>query len=206
MSDVTHSDGRWNIALIVSLCLNFLLAGVILTAVLRFALHKPEPFFHGAPPPMAAGMERGQMHAMLSPRTLMRAAPEKRDAIFAVIGKHHGRIDALRAGSMAARQEVMRLFSQDKLDRPALDKALTQMQQADAALETEILSIVSETAIVLTPQERRAAAEAAKHGRGHGGGFGGGWRHHGGPDGPDGPGGPPGEGPGDGPPPPPPGR
>jgi uncharacterized membrane protein len=179
MSDVTHPDGRWNIALIVSLCLNFLLAGVILTAVLRFSMHRPEPL---PPPPMAAGLERGQMHAMLSPRTLMRVAPEKRDAIFAVIGKHHGRIDALRAGSMAARQEVMRRFSQDKLDRPALDKALAQMQQADAALETEILSIVSETAIVLTPQERRAAAEAAKHGRGHG--FGMGWRHHGGHDGP----------------------
>jgi hypothetical protein len=189
MSDVTHPDGRWNIALIVSLCLNFLLAGVILTAVLRFSLHRPEPL--PPPPPMAAGLERGQMHAMLSPRTLMRVAPDKTGAIFAVIGKHHGRIDALRAGSMAARQEVMRLFSQDKLDRPALDKALAQMQQGDAALETEILAIVSETAVVLTPQERRAAAaEAAKRGRGHG--FGGGWRHHG-PGGPDGPGGPPDE-------------
>jgi hypothetical protein len=188
MSDVTHSGGRRNIALIVSLCLNFLLAGVILTAVLRFTLYRPGPL--PPPPPMAAGLERGQMHAMLSPRTLMHVAPDKTGAIFAVIGKHHGRIDALRTGSMAARQEVMRLFSQDKLDRPALDKALAQMQQADAALEREILSIVSETATVLTPQERRAAAaEAAKHGRGHG--FGMGWRHHGGPDGPDGPGGPP---------------
>jgi uncharacterized membrane protein len=177
MSDTSKPAGPSNVALIVSLCLNLLLIGIIATAMVRFAMHReltipPEP-----PGAMAGGMGRGQMHAMLSPRTLMHVAPGKADKIAAVIGAHHGRIDTLRAGSLAARQDVMRLFAAPQFDKAAFDKALLRMQQADAALETEILAIVAETATNLSPEERKAAAAAAGTGHGHGWGHGRGWRH-----------------------------
>jgi uncharacterized membrane protein len=183
MSEPSRPSGPSHLTLIISLCLNFLLAGVIVMAVVRFTFFRPEPFLPGAPPaPLAGSLERGQMHAMLSPRTLMYVAPEQRERIFALIQAHHPKIAALRSESMAARQEVMRLFSAPAFDQAAFDQALARTQHADAALETEILAIVSQTAGTLTPEERAAAAKAA--GRGHGFGHGMRWRHGQGGDGP----------------------
>lgn len=178
MSDPVSPPPRSsNAALIISLCVNLLLAGLIAIPLVRFAFHGP---FFGRPPMGDAlgppGVERAQMHQMLSPRTLMHAAPDKADKIKAVLDTHRERIDTLRGQSMAARRKVMDVFGAAMFDQAAFDKALTDMQAADGAFEKEILKVVSETAGTLSPEERQNAAKwRSFRGRGH-------WRH-GGPDG-----------------------
>lgn len=192
MSDpVSRPSRSFNIALIISLCVNLLLAGIVAIPLVRFALYGP---FFGRPPmhePFAGGGERVQMHRMLSPRTLMHAAPAKAEQIRAVLDRHRSEIDKLRTQSMAARHKVMDVFGAPKFDQAAFDKSLADMQGADAAFEKEILKVVSETAGTLSPEERKAAAEwhPPMFGRGHGP-----WGH-GGPD-RDGMMGPPGPPPG----------
>ncbi len=176
MSDTASHPGRSNVALIISLCINLLLAGVIVMALLRFAVHGP--LFGGRVPiPAGPGAGRAQMHQTLSPRLLMHVAPEKSDEIRALVHAHRARIDALRADSMAARRAVMDAFTASRFDKAAFEKALTHMQAADAALETEILKVVSDAALTLTPEERQRAATFRSLGHGFGEGHGRRWRH-----------------------------
>lgn len=198
MSDPVSPPPRSsNVALIISLCVNLLLAGLIAIPLVRFAFHGP---FFGRPPmgdALGPRVERVQMHQMLSPRTLMHAAPDKADKIRSVLDSHRERIDALRDQSMAARRKVMDIFGAAAFNQAAFDKALADMQAADGAFEREILKVVSETAGTLSPEERANAAKWRPfRGRGH-------WRHGGpggdrdgmmGPQGPQ-PGGEPPDGP-----------
>ena len=167
---------RSNVALIVSLCVNLVLAGVIVMAVFRFAMYRP--MFSSAGP-LGPSAERVQVRQILVPRLLMRAAPEKADAIRDVVKKHHDRIEAMRADSQGARLEVLRLYRAPVFDKPAFDKALARMQAADTALTTEALKVASDSGALLSPEERKMAAEWQPHGRGFGRGFGGDWQHHG---------------------------
>lgn len=158
MSDSPSPRAPSNAPLIISLCVNLLLAGLIVIPLVRFAFLGPM-FRPPMSDPLGPGMERGQMHQMLSPRMMIHAAPEKADKIKAVIDGHRGRIDELRGQSMAARRKVMDVFGAAKFDSAAFDKALTDLQAADAAFEKEILKVVSETAGTLTPEERQKAAQ-----------------------------------------------
>lgn len=162
MSDPVAPRAPSNVPLIISLCVNLLLAGLIAIPLVRFALHGPmfRPPMHDA---LGPGMERAQLHRMLSPRTLMHIAPDKVDKIKAVLDSHRGRIDELRAQSMTARRKVMDVFGAAKFDQPAFDKALADMQAADSAFEKEILKVVSETAGTLTPEERQKASQWRDH-------------------------------------------
>ena len=164
MSDTSAAPSRPNhLPLIISLCVNLLLAGVVAVPLVRFAMYGPM-FGH---PPMhdtfGQGPERMQVRMMLSPRALMSAAPGKSDRIKAILDAHHEKIAALRADSTAAHQKVVDVFSAAQFDKAAFEKSLAEMQAADAAFESEILKTVSETVAILSPEERRKAAEF--HGR-----------------------------------------
>lgn len=177
MSGTETPPQRSNVALIVSLCVNLLLAGVIAMAVLRFVIHGPM-FMPPRPPgfPNVPMHQRVDVRLALSPRTLMMVAPEHADQIHGIISAHRPRIDTLRGQSFAAREEVLNILKAPAFDKAAFDKALTKMQAADAAVEVEILKVASESAAILTPQERQAAADwRSRHG--FGGPFGMGWRH-----------------------------
>ena len=187
MSSESAPRGGWNVALIISLCLNCLLAGVIVMAVLRFTMIRPlfAPEAPAVPP--GAGMGRGlwQMQP-LSPHTMIGVAPGKTGQIRAILDAHREQVHALRQSSFEARRETWRLFSAPDFDQAAFDKSLAKLQSADAALETEILKVVSESAATLSPEERRAMADAPAEwgrgrGHGHGHGRGHGWRRGGGP-------------------------
>ena len=172
-----------NVALIVSLCVNLVLAGVIATAVFRFAVHPTDGRVVSSSAPMAPSPERVQVRQILTPHMLMRAAPAKADAIRDVIKAHRDRIDPLRAASQVARREVLRLYGAPTFDKPAFDQALARMQAADAAVFTEVLKVASESGALLSPEERKKAAEWQQHdhefGHEHGQGFGGNWQHRG---------------------------
>lgn len=156
---------RSNAPLIISLCLNLVLAGIIAMALMRFAMHGPF-FGHGGPDPLGQSPERAQVHMALSPRTMMHIAPEKADTIRTLIQAHRGRIEALRGEAMTARRHVLEVFGAQNFDKAAFEKSVAQMQTADAAFEAEILKLATETALTLTPEERQRAA--AWRGRGHG--------------------------------------
>jgi uncharacterized membrane protein len=160
MSDPTVVRPRSNhLPLIISLCVNLLLAGVIAIPLVRFAMYGPmfgRPMMHDV---MGPGSERNQVHQMLSPRALMYAAPEKTDSIKTVLRAHHDRIAQLRTDATAARRKVIEAFSAQQFDKAAFEKSLAGMQAADAAFESEILRTVSETVALLSSDERRKAME-----------------------------------------------
>lgn len=175
-SDPAHSPNpsHSNVALIVSVCVNLLLAGIIAMAAFKFMTHRPEP-----PAPVqvepAPAVERSRVRQVLAPRALMRAVPGKADAIHGVIDRHRDRLDVLRAAMYGARRDVLQAFAAPDLDQGAFEKALVRMQAADAAFETEVLKVAVEARLLLTPEERKRAAEMRPFGRGFHGG-----RHHGG--------------------------
>lgn len=194
-----------NVALIVSLCINLVLAGVIAMAAFRIMTH--EPPFH---PPKPPGMEEGKnfwggmsIRRTLSPRLFLSLVPEKADAMRDILKSHRDRINVLRDEANAARAEVKRIFGAPVFDKVAFDKALVRMQAADMALSGEGLKIASEAAALLSPEERKKVLEWQPQGRNFGHGFGHGFGPGDGPrgDGPRGEG-PRGDGP-NGPPPPP---
>lgn len=164
MSDSAAPRKESNVALIVSVCLNFLLVGLIVTAVVRLSV--VYPIFGRGMGGFEGAHIRGQMHQMLSPHMLMHAAPDKAEAIHGVIDAHGARIDALRQAALDARQDVMRVFTAPRFDKAAFERAVARLQSADAALEGEVLKIVEESAETLTPEERRAAATQVGHGHG----------------------------------------
>ncbi len=158
MSDPTVVRPRANhIPLIISLCVNLLLAGVIAIPLVRFAMHGPRFEHHFMHDPLGPSPERAKVQSMLSPRALFFAAPEKADQFKAVFRAHHERVAQLRGDAMAARRKVIETFSAQQFDKAAFDKALVGMQAADSAFEGEILKVVSESAAMLSPEERRKA-------------------------------------------------
>ncbi len=190
MSDPISPAPRSNTALIISLCVNLLLAGVIAIPLVRFAMHG-QAFGHRMPDPLGQSPERVQVHMALSPRTMLHVAPEKSDEIRALIQTHRPHIEALRAQSMTARRHVLDVFGAQNFDKVAFEKAVAQMQVADAAFETEILKLSTEAALVLSPEERQRAAAWHRRGFDFGRHGGSGWRHERGDDDPPQPHGPP---------------
>ncbi|MDE2181639.1 MAG: periplasmic heavy metal sensor [Alphaproteobacteria bacterium] len=164
-----------NVALIVSVCLNLILVGLIVTAVVRVMAFHPM-FGPGIGPPDGHGVP---IQRVLAPHAMIMAAPGERDRIHAVIQAHREQITKLRSDALNARREVMRQFTQPNFDKAAFDAALARMHAADIALEAEVLKIVSDSAATLTPDERRSVAAQARedhagrfwggHGRAHGG-------------------------------------
>ena len=149
-----------NVALIVSLCINLILVGLIAMGAFRV-------FHHG----LLFGGGHGRDGSV--PHALAHLIPAETDKIKNVVAAHQDRIILLRGEAKAARQEVRDVFAAPDFNRKAFDQALERMRNADAALETEEMKVVSESVATLTPDERRAAAEWSKAHRGFG-------MHHGG--------------------------
>jgi uncharacterized membrane protein len=152
-----------NLALIVSLCINLILVGLIAMGAFRV-------FHHG----LMFGGGHGRDGSV--PHALAHLIPAETDKIKNVIAAHRDRIQQLRNEAMAARQDVRSAFAAPDFNRKTFDQSLERMRVADTALETEEMKIVSESVATLTPDERRAAAEWAKAHRGFGMRHGGGHR------------------------------
>ncbi len=155
---ITQPAPRTNIALIVSLCVNLLLAGVIAMAAYRHWTQPPEaPSISSLPP------ERAQMRQLLSPRFLSHVAPDQAVKIRDIVDAHREKLDRLKVEANAARREVLTLFGTPVLDKDALTKALARTQIADAAVEAEVMHISAEIAPVLTPEQRKKAGDWHGH-------------------------------------------
>ncbi len=149
-NDMAAPRRKSNVALIVSLCINLVLVGVIAMGLFR-AIHFGPMFANGQRP--------------LVPFGLMRLVPEDGDKIKTIVAAHKDRILQLRKDAMEARREMWRAFAAADFTQQAFDRSLARVHDADAAMEAEQLKVVSESVAALTPGERRNAAE---HGRQHG--------------------------------------
>lgn len=156
---ITQPAPRTNIALIVSLCVNLLLAGVIATAAYRHFTQPPEAPMFAGPPPGQQPPERAQLRQLLSPHFLTRIAPDQAAKIRVIVDAHRQTVDHLKAEANAARRDVLTLYGAPGLDKDALTKALLRTQLADAAMEAEIMRVAAEIAPVLSPEQRKKAAD-----------------------------------------------
>jgi len=154
-TDAPAPPKRSNVALVVSLCLNLILIGVIAMGLWRAHVMM-------MPPPEGPGM--------LAPQMLMRLAPAEADKIRGILQAHRDRLMQLHQAAMDARRAAHSAFLSPDYNQKAFDDALERVHQADAALEAERLKVVSESIATLTPEERRTLV-AWTHDRGHG------WRH-----------------------------
>ncbi|MDE2111606.1 MAG: periplasmic heavy metal sensor [Alphaproteobacteria bacterium] len=159
--DAGVQHGRSHAALIVSLCLNLLLVGLIAMALWR--AYMPHPMFRPGP-----GHELGLGQGPLNPHTLMRFAPDESDKIGKIMEDHGERIQILRLEAMEARHQAMLTFADPQYTPQRLDKALDNVRSADAALEAEALKVVSESAATLTPAERQVIGRRALQRKGFG--------------------------------------
>lgn len=160
---------RSHLLLIISLCVNLVLAGVIAMALVRFMWFRPPLPVEGPPLP-----DRVSARQVLAPRFLMHLAPDKAGTIRDIARAHRDRFEALRAEAVAARRDVLRIYGAPVFDKAALEKAVARMQAADGAVEGEVLKLAVETGAVLSADERKHVAEWRGHGmggfglRGHG--------------------------------------
>jgi len=112
---------------------------------------------HGGPRGHSA--MRGTM--MPSPRVLRQVLPEDRRAVVdTLLEKHRRRIrDAVRE-VFAARAKVHELMVADSIDRDALEAAFANLRARDAEAAVAVQAMLTELATELTPEERRALADA----------------------------------------------
>ena len=159
------SSRKSHAALIISLCINLILVGIIAMAFVRMHFFPPPFGGMGMMEGHGHGMMLRQMQESLTPRAFQHAAPAKSDKIEAIVGAHRPHLRELGASSIDARRKAFEVFSAPKFDRNAFDQSLARVENADAALEKELLSVVSESAVTLSPEERRAvAAERERRG------------------------------------------
>jgi len=131
-----------SLLLIVSLCLNVALLGVVGVTLWRSNEREPEP----------------RAPSGLSAQVLMRMIPAEKAKIEAILTQHRPHLHGLRSDAMRARVESFRLLTGADFDSAAFAKSLAAVQTADAALEVETMKITADSVAVLTPQERALVA------------------------------------------------
>ena len=132
-----------SILLIVSLCLNLAMIGLIGIAYMRTGMRHFEPH---------------EDKVTLSAQSLMRLAPNEQPKIQAIIDAHRKQIHQLRQKSIQARAEAFRLLDAHEFNADAFAKSLVAVQNADTALETATMAVTAESVAALTPAERKIVA------------------------------------------------
>jgi uncharacterized membrane protein len=149
MSDPAATPTRQpSVLLIVSLCLNLALIGLIVIACMRTGMRHFEPRHEGK--------------VTLSAQSLMRMVPAEQAKILGIVDAHRTQIRELRQRAMQARAEAFRLLEAHDFRPADFAKSLATVQSADAALETETMKVTAESVAVLTPAERETVASNIK--------------------------------------------
>ena len=107
-------------------------------------------------------MPRGTM--MPSPHLLRGVLSEERRAVVdGVLAEHRQSIGTSVRQVFQARAEVHDLMTAETIDRAALDQAFADLRARDAEAATAVQAMLTELVSELTPEERRALAEAVHH-------------------------------------------
>jgi uncharacterized membrane protein len=144
-TDSAARPNQWrNILLVVSLCLNVALVGVLGVGAVRIlAAVRAAPFI-------------GQPAGPLAPGQVMRSlSPERRAQLQAIMRQHRPQLVRLRQQARAARQDTFRAFSAPGFDNAAYAAALEKVSAADSALEDEAVAQAKDLVAALTPDERQ---------------------------------------------------
>jgi len=140
MSDPVVTPKRQpSVLLIVSLCLNLALIGLIAITVMRGGMHR---------------FERHEEKLSLSAQSLMRMVPAEQTKIQAILDAHHKQMRELRRQAIEARAESFHLLEAKDFNADQFAKSLASVDAADAALEAETMAMTAQAVAVLTPQER----------------------------------------------------
>lgn len=135
-----------SVLLIVSLCLNLALIGLIAIAYMRTGTHH------------FAGHESREGKVTLSAQALMRMVPGEEAKIQSILDAHRKQLRELRQHAMQTRAEAFSLLESRDFKADDFAKSLAAVQNADAALEAETMKVTAESVAVLTPAEREAVA------------------------------------------------
>jgi uncharacterized membrane protein len=131
--------------LVMSLCLNVGLIALILVGIGRIG--------RGVPPP--AGL--------MAPGQIARGLPPKqREEILDIVAAHRPALQAKRRAARRARLEAFRIFASPGYTADEFSRALDEVHDADAALESEAVSVERDVVNVLTPAERARIAERVR--------------------------------------------
>ena len=136
-----------SVALIVSLCLNLALVGLIAIAMTRSG---------------PRGFEPHEPKGGLSAQALIRMVPAEESKIRSIMEAHHAHVRELRNDAMRARAESFRVLSSPDFREEDFAKSLAAVEAADAALQAEVMKLTAESIAVLTPAERQAVAARVK--------------------------------------------
>lgn len=136
-----------SVLLIVSLCLNIALIGLIAITYMRTGMRHLEPH---------------DRNRSISAQSLMRTIPAEEGKIRSILDTHRKQMRELKRASMAARAESIELLQAKDFKADAFAKSLEAVQIADAALEAETMKITAESIAVLTPEERAAITAGMK--------------------------------------------
>lgn len=132
-----------SVLLIVSLCLNLALIGLIAITFMRTGMGRFEP-------------HDGKVG--LGAQSLMRMVPAEQTKIQAIIDAHRPKMRELRHQAILARGESFRLLAAKDFKADDFAKSLASVDAADAALEAETMAVTAQSVAVLTPQERQDIA------------------------------------------------
>ena len=148
MAGATPSRGR-AIALVVSLCLNVLLAALILGVLSR----------------AVGGGFIGQPGGQLAPGIIARGlSPESQDKIRGIQAEHRDAMQEARKGARQARLAAFRSFAAQDYSPNAFANSLEQVRAADGRLEEEAILMLRDTIGSLTPEERKAVIARTRSG------------------------------------------
>jgi uncharacterized membrane protein len=135
-----------SVVLIVSLCLNLALIGLIAIAMTRGP----------------RGFEPHEPKGGLSAQALIRMVPAEESKIRSIMEAHHARVHELRGDAMRARAESFGVLSSPEFREDDFAKSLADVEKADAALQSEIMKLTAESVASLTPAERQVVAAKVK--------------------------------------------
>ena len=143
MSDRSGPRRCWRVALIASLALNLLLAGVVGVWVVR-------PIFRGPPSPPEFG------------RVVERMAHRLNDADAAVLkraySEHRDEMARLTGNVRNARQKVRLALQTDPFDPAALKNSMDEVRAARSAMEEAIQDVMRSAAAGISAEGRHTLA------------------------------------------------
>ncbi|HEX2593114.1 MAG TPA: periplasmic heavy metal sensor [Rhizomicrobium sp.] len=140
------SRPRRAIWLILSVCLNVVLIGMLVVGMMRAWHHKQE----------ATG-------AFSTLSIIGHLPPDRAAAVQKIIDAHTPRMNQLKNEALQSRLAARKIFASPTIDQEAYRKAQEGMRAADDAIEVEKLSQMHDISTVLTAEERKAIVDRANH-------------------------------------------
>jgi uncharacterized membrane protein len=133
------------ILLVLSLCLNVGLIALILVGIGR-----------------VGGGFIGQSGVMAPGQIARDLPPEQREKIRDIVAVHRDAMRDRRQAARRARLDAFRVLAAPDYTAADFSRALDDVRNADAALEEEAVSLQLDVVNMLTPAQRRLAAERAQ--------------------------------------------